>query len=209
MEEYLQVSEVIDWQEPTVLELAQHTASGHPTPDLIAKACFEWVRDEIHHSVDYQMNPVPYRTSEVLKYRTGYCYAKSHLLAALLRANSVPAGFCYQRLSIDDKGAPYSLHGFNAIYLPEVGWYRVDARGNREGIDAQFTPPREQLAFAIQFPEEADFQNILPEPLAIVIEALKAQRTWDGMLRNLPDIPLELAESYGLVSAWIELKAKS
>jgi transglutaminase-like putative cysteine protease len=209
MEEYLQVSEVIDWQEPTVLELAQHIASGHPTPDLIAKACFEWVRDEIHHSVDYQMNPVPYRASEVLKYRTGYCYAKSHLLAALLRANSIPAGFCYQRLSIDNKGAPYSLHGFNAIYLPEVGWYRVDARGNREGIDAQFTPPREQLAFAIQFPEEADFQNILPEPLAIVIEALKAQRTWDGMLRNLPDIPLELAESYGLVSAWIELKAKS
>lgn len=201
MEEYLQVSEVIDWQEPSVLERAQHLALGYQTSDLIAKACFEWVRDEIHHSVDYQMNPVTYRASEVLHYRTGYCYAKSHLLAALLRANRIPAGFCYQRLSIDDKGAPYSLHGFNAIYLPEVGWYRVDARGNREGIDAQFTPPREQLAFAIQFPEEADFQNILPEPLAIVIEALKAQRTWDGMLRNLPDIPLELAEDCGLVSS--------
>ena len=201
MEEYLQVSEVIDWQEPTVLELAQHIVSGHQTPDLIAKACFEWVRGEIHHSVDYQMNPVTYRASDVLKYRTGYCYAKSHLLAALLRANRIPAGFCYQRLSIDDKGVPYSLHGFNAIYLPEVGWYRVDARGNREGVDAQFIPPREQLAFRIQFPEEADFQNILPEPLSVVVDALKAQRTWEGMLQNLPDIPLELAGSYGLVSS--------
>jgi transglutaminase-like putative cysteine protease len=168
---------------------------------FIAKACFEWVRDEIHHSVDYQMNPVTYRASDVLHHKTGYCYAKSHLLAALLRANRIPAGFCYQRLSIDDKGAPYSLHGFNAMYLPEVGWYRVDARGNRKSVDAQFTPPKEQLAFMIQFPEEADFQNILPEPLSIVIEALKAQRTWDGLLRNLPDIPPELAESYGLVSS--------
>jgi transglutaminase-like putative cysteine protease len=163
MEEYLQVGEVIDWQESAVLALAQHIASGHPTPALIAKACFESVRDEIRHSVDYQINPVTYRASEVLQYRTGYCYAKSHLLAALLRANSIPAGFCYQRLSIDDKGAPYSLHGFNAMYLPEFGWYRVDARGNRAGVDAQFTLPREQLAFRIQFPEEADFQNILPD----------------------------------------------
>jgi transglutaminase-like putative cysteine protease len=203
MEKYLQVSEVIDWQEPAVLKRAQHIASGHQTPDLIAKACFEWVRDEIRHSFDYQMNPVTYRASEVLQYRTGYCYAKSHLLAALLRANRIPSGFCYQRLSIDDKGAPYSLHGFNAIYLTEVGWYRVDARGNRKGVDAQFTPPKEQLAFMLQFPGEADFQNILPEPLSIVVEALKAQRTWDSMLWSLPDIPLELAESYGLVSSQV------
>jgi transglutaminase-like putative cysteine protease len=193
MKEYLQATEVIDWQDPTVLERAKKIASGNPTPDLIAKACFEWVRDKIHHSVDHQMNPVTYRASEVLKHKTGYCYAKSHLLAALLRANRIPAGFCYQRLSIDNKGAPYSLHGFNAVYLPEIGWYRVDARGNRKGVDAQFTPPREQLAFRIQFPEEADFQNILPEPLPVVIDALKAQQTWDGMLQNLPDIPLEFA----------------
>jgi transglutaminase-like putative cysteine protease len=201
MEEYLQVSEVTDWQEPAVFEQAKKITSGYQTPDLIAKACFEWVRDEIHHSVDYQMNPVTYRASDVLHHKTGYCYAKSHLLAALLRANRIPAGFCYQRLSIDDTGARYSLHGFNTVYLPEVGWYRVDARGNRKGVDAQFTPPKEQLAFRIQFPEEVDFQNILPEPLPMVIEALKAQRTWDGMLRSLPDISLELAESYGLVSS--------
>jgi hypothetical protein len=93
------------------------------------------------------------------------------------------------------------MHGFNAMYLPKVGWYRVDARGNRADVNAQFTPPKEQLAFGIQFSEEADFQNILPEPISIVVEALKAQHTWDEMLRNLPDIPLELAESYGLVSS--------
>lgn len=200
MEEYLRASEVIDWQHPELIELAKQIASGHETSTAISKACFEWVRDEIRHSFDYQMNPVTCRASDVLRYKTGYCYAKSHLLAALLRANKIPAGFCYQRLSIDDQGAPYSLHGFNAIHLPEIGWYRVDARGNKEGVDAQFSPPQEQLAFKIQFPEEADFHAILSEPLQIIVEALQAQTIWDDMLRNLPDIVLESAKNYGLVT---------
>lgn len=199
MEEYLKVSEVIDWQHPEIRECAKQIASGYQTPTAIAKACFEWVRDEIRHSYDYQMSPVTCRASDVLQHKTGYCYAKSHLLAALLRANEIPAGLCYQRLSIDDKGALYSLHGFNAIHLPEVGWYRVDPRGNKEGVNAQFTPPQEQLAFKIQFSEEADFSAIFSEPLQVVIEALQAQKTWDDMLRNFPDISLESAKSYGLL----------
>jgi hypothetical protein len=123
------------------------------------------------------------------------------LLAALLRANNIPAGFCYQRLSIDDKGAPYSLHGFNAIYLSEIGWYRVDARGNRQDVNAQFTPPIEQLAFKILFPEEADFKTILSEPLPIVVAALQTCSKWDEMLFNLPDISLESAPECGLAIA--------
>ncbi|MGL5083076.1 MAG: transglutaminase-like domain-containing protein [Microcoleaceae cyanobacterium] len=198
MEEYLKASEIINWQHSNIMECAEQIASGCETPIAFSKACFEWVRDEICHSYDYQMNPVTCRASDVLQHRTGYCFAKSHLLAALLRANQIPAGFCYQRLSIDDKGAPYSLHGFNAIHLPEVGWYRIDARGNKTGVNAQFTPPQEQLAYKIQFPEEADFPAILSEPLQIVVEALQSQHTWDDMLHNLPDISLESVKSYGL-----------
>ncbi|MCL1491898.1 MAG: transglutaminase family protein [Pseudanabaena sp. Salubria-1] len=199
MEEYLQVTEVIDWQHPEIIKCSKKIASGHKTPDEIAKACFEWVRDNIFHSFDFQMNPVTCRASDVLQHKTGYCFAKSHLLAALLRANQIPAGFCYQRLSIDDRGAPYSLHGFNAIYLPEIGWYRVDARGNKEGVNAQFTPPIEKLAYKTQLPEEADFQLIFAAPLQIVIEALQAQTTWDDMLHNLPDISLDSAKNHGLL----------
>ena len=119
------------------------------------------------------MNPVTCYASEVLKHKTGYCYAKSHLLAALLRANSIPAGFCYQRLSVNDDGAPYCLHGFNGVYLPTYGWYRIDPRGNKVGVDAQFVPPKEQLAYKLNFPEEIDCQQIFSEPLLEIIQALK------------------------------------
>ncbi|MBP0021014.1 MAG: transglutaminase family protein [Cyanobacteria bacterium SBLK] len=190
-QQYLQTSEVIDWQHPEIQQLAKKLSRGETTAAAIAKTCFEWVRDNIFHSVDYQMNPVTCKASDVLHYQTGYCYAKSHLLAALLRANDIPAGFCYQRLSINDNGAPYCLHGLNAVYLPDIGWYRIDARGNKDGINAQFAPPKERLAFKIQFPEEADFSNIFSEPLPVVIEALKSHNTWSEMLENLPDIARE------------------
>lgn len=198
MHQYLRVDPTIDWQHPAVLKQAEILSRHHTTVSAIAKSCFEWVRDEIRHSVDYELNPVTCRASDVLKHRTGYCYAKSHLLAALLRANNIPTGFCYQRLSIDEQGAPYCLHSLNAVYLPETGWYRLDARGNRAGVDAQFTPPQEQLAFRLQFPEEADFPAILPDPLAIVVETLHNYNTWDAALANLPDVDHQQAKMHGL-----------
>ena len=191
-EQYLQASEIIDWQNPEVLQLAHKLATGKSEVAAIAKACFEWVRDEIHHSCDYQLNPVTCCASDVLKYGTGYCYAKSHLLAALLRANYIPTGFCYQRLSLYEDGAPYCLHGLNAVFLPEIGWYRIDARGNKDNVNAQFTPPQEQLAFPLIFAEEFDCKTVFAAPLPIIVSALQAYSTWDALLNNLPD--LQLAE---------------
>jgi transglutaminase-like putative cysteine protease len=204
IEEYLRSSTIIDWQNPEILELADRLKSTHQTTEAIAQACFEWVRDEIHHSCDYEMNPVTYKASDVLKYKTGYCFAKSHLLAALLRANQIPAGLCYQRLRIDNSPEsklianyiPCTLHGLNAILLPNFGWYRVDARGNRQGVNAQFTPPQEQLAFEIKLPQEVDFKNIFAEPLTIVLEVLQTSKTWNEVLLHLPDISPEKWQYY-------------
>ena len=198
MEKYLQPSQIIDWQNPEILELADRLAATAQTTEEIAKACFEWVRDRIQHSYDYQMNPVTCRASDVLKYQTGYCFAKSHLLAALLRANQIPAGLCYQRLSLDDRGATYTLHGLNAIFLPETGWYRVDPRGNKNGVNAQFIPPQEQLAFEIRSSQESDFSNIFAEPLPIIVDVLQTSNTWQDVLTNLPDIAPDLWQEYHL-----------
>jgi transglutaminase-like putative cysteine protease len=184
---FLKSTEIIDWDHPSVFAQAKEMSKGATDTGPTAQRCFEWVRDEIQHSADFKRNPVTCSASEVLAAKTGYCYAKSHLLAALLRANGIPAGFCYQRLSIDDTGAPFSLHGLNAIYLPTFGWYRVDCRGNKVGVDAQFTPPVERLAFKLMFPEEKNFPQILAEPLPAVVAALRRHRTWDDLYQHLPD----------------------
>jgi transglutaminase-like putative cysteine protease len=189
MQRYLAASKYIDFGHPEVAAAARDLrAIATSEPDLV-RVCFEFVRDDIRHSVDYKLNPVTCSASDVLIFRTGYCYAKSHLLAALLRANGIPAGLCYQRLSLGD-GSGFCLHGLNAVYMKDYGWYRVDPRGNKRGIDAQFCPPQEALAFAADGPQERDLPVIWAEPLPVVVDALERYDTYDQVLANLPDIEL-------------------
>ena len=191
LEEYLRSTEVIDWQDRGVLSKARELAVGVEKRTDVARSCFEWVRDEIKHIGDYDIQTVACSASEVLRAGSGICYAKSHLLAALLRANSIPAGFCYQRLNLDIEGSmSFCLHGLNAVYLEEYGWYRIDARGNREGVDAQFVPPQEMLAFRIQIEGETDLAEIWPDPLEVIVKTLRKYKTKDQLWDNLPDIQI-------------------
>jgi transglutaminase-like putative cysteine protease len=188
LHEYLEATEIVDWSHPEVRALAASLARGADGPTEVARRCFEWVRDEVFHSGDHRLDPVTCSASDVLRHRTGFCYAKSHLLAALLRANAIPAGFGYQRLSVDDAGPPFCLHGFNAIHLPAIGWYRVDARGNRAGIEAAFDPPDERLAFTPKLDGEVTFAEVRSAPLPEVVEALRRWQSYRELLDHLPDL---------------------
>jgi hypothetical protein len=184
---FLESSEWIDWQHPAILKLALSFAGDVSGDEAVAQRCLEFVRDSIKHSWDYRLNPVTCVASDVLRHGTGYCYAKSHLLAALLRANGIPAGLCYQRLSLDGNGWPYCLHGLNAVYLRRHGWYRVDPRGNKPGVVAAFCPPVEQLAFAVDGANEVDLPGIYSQPLPQVVSVLSDCRSVEEVYRLLPD----------------------
>ena len=190
MNQYLASSDTVNWQHPDVLAKAKELSVGMVSREDVARSCFEYVRDEIKHSLDYELNPVTCKASEVLNHGTGYCYAKSHLLAALLRANRIPAGFCYQRLAIEDNRTAFCLHGLNAVYLTGIGWYRIDARGNKPGVEAAFTPPTEKLAFPITVEGEADLPEIWFEPLPEVVRVLTSSADFQEVAENLPDIEI-------------------
>ena len=190
MQRYLTSSEFIDWEHPTIVAKAAKLREGRADEIEVAKSCFEFVRDQIRHSWDFRLNPVTCKASEVLFHGTGYCYAKSHLLAALARANGIPTGLCYQRLTVEAGGSRYSLHGLNAVYLRRYGWYRIDARGNKPGVDAKFCPPVEKLAFPVVGPGERDLPEIWSEPLAVVVKVLRENETYDQVYQNLPDLEL-------------------
>ena len=177
---------VVDWRHPAIGARAQGLSRGWG-PLGVVRACFEWVRDCIPHTVDHGLDRVTCAASEVLREGTGFCYAKSHLLAALLRANGIPTGFVYQRLTLDERGTSFCLHGLNAVWLPHVGWYRIDPRGNRHDLRADFDPPREVLPYACAVPGERLFASIWAEPLPIVVDALRKHRTRIDLEANLPD----------------------
>ena len=187
-EKYLQNTAIINWQHPAIIECSEKIISNSKSDLEYIQKAFEYVRDEIQHSWDFKTKIVTCSASEVLEYKTGYCYAKSHLLAALLRAQKIPTGFCYQRLSLEDNGPPYCLHGLNAVLVNKYVWYRIDARGNKEGVNAQFTPPVEKLAFLATEKLEKDLPEIWCDPLPVVVEALQKYKSVEELYENLPDI---------------------
>ena len=181
---YLAADGIIDHHHPLLIAQAKALAIDAIQPLEVAQRCYTFVRDEIAHSMDIGAATVNCSASQVLQNGHGLCYAKSHLLAALLRANAIPAGFGYQRLR-DDQGG-FCLHGYNLVWLPAIGWYRIDARGNTGEVNAQFSPPQEQLAFTTDAPGELDYHINLAAPLASVVRALQQADNTEVLRHNLP-----------------------
>lgn len=196
--DYLMPSAVVDADHPAIDALARSLTAESTSPMEQAKVVYEWVRDRIAHTCDIQAVSIPCAASEVLAQGHGFCFAKAHLLAALLRHCGIPTGFCYQRLVFDD-AAPtrHTLHGLNAVYLAELGgWVRLDARGNKPGVQAEFNGDgplrpvfdhREQLAFPIRlYLGEVDYPTIYTQPHPLVVTALQTYPTAADLIAHLP-----------------------
>ncbi|TKA08772.1 transglutaminase-like domain-containing protein [Actinacidiphila oryziradicis] len=187
LEAYLVADHVIDHHHPVVRATAGRLRDQAPGPYDYAEAAFEFVRDTIPHSYDSGDLRVTWRASDVLAGRTGICYAKAHALAALLRAHGIPTGLCYQRLA-DDDGSDPVVHGLIAMWLPESGrWARQDPRGNKAGVNAQFSLNEERLAW-VPRPEygESDYPILYAAPAPPVLKALLEAVDRPHLSRLLP-----------------------
>lgn len=111
------------------------------------------------------------------------------MLSALLRCKSIPTGFCYQKISLNEGITPVLVyHGLNGVYMKELKkWIRLDARGNKNGVNAQFSIEEEQLAYAIcaEKGEEDDF-TVYPNPDIKILGKLKQNKTRTQLWNNLP-----------------------
>ncbi len=180
LSDYLKEDDVIDYSDESIIQLADELYKKADSETEYIKAAFEFVRDEVSHSADINEDMITCSASEVLIARHGICFAKSHLLAALLRCKSIPTGFCYQKLTFGDETSPVLVyHGLNGVYLNEYKkWIRLDARGNKGKINAQFSIDEEQLAYLVRTEKgEEDGLVIYPAPDVKILEKLKNNKT--------------------------------
>lgn len=177
---YLAVDEAIDHEHRLVRETADRLRAEGADVYAYAKAAFEFVRDTIPHSHDAGDMRVTWRASDVIEQRTGICYAKAHALTALLRAEGIPTALCYQRLDV--------VHGLVAVRLPGWGrWSRQDPRGNKPGVDAQFSLDGERLAFPVQpGSNEMDYPVLYDAPHPAVLRALQTAPDRESLWLQLP-----------------------
>ena len=152
MEEYLMETPSIDYMNPLIQVKVQELMNQSEDDLNYIKRCFIFVRDEISHSWDIKADVVSRTASEVLENKTGICWTKSCLLAALLRANQIPSGISYQLLTrADDASEGYMIHALNTVYLKDLNkWIRLDARGNKENVNACFSLDEKCLAYSIR-----------------------------------------------------------
>ncbi|MFC3571909.1 transglutaminase family protein [Streptomyces yaanensis] len=182
---YLAADEVIDHHHPVVRETAARLADRVADSYAYAQAAYEFVRDTIPHSADSGDLRVTWRASDVLEQRTGICYAKAHALAALLRAEDIPAALCYQRLLHDD-GSGHAVHGLVAVRF-NGAWHRQDPRGNKPGVDARFSLDGERLAWIPdEKSSEVDYPVLYAVPHPAVVSVLKAAPDRPALWKTLP-----------------------
>ncbi len=179
--EYTLSSQWVDYEHPEIQKKAMELSQDLNRLEMV-ETIYHFVRDEIDHSRDVGQDMVTFKASEVLKEGHGICFAKSNLLAALLRFMEVPTGLCYQRLVHEDG---YLVHGLNAVFIMDK-WVRIDARGNYNGIDAQFSMDNEKLAFPIQDEGEEDYPYIYSQPDNRIIHVMIRSKSVEEAYRNIP-----------------------
>jgi transglutaminase-like putative cysteine protease len=191
IEEYLSVSKYINWNDDSIMTKANEFELNFPDELALVKSVYEFVRDEIKHSWDARDKRVTKSATEVLEQGVGICWAKANLLAALLRACGIPTGICYQRLTLGDvPETGFCIHALNAVYIKSLDkWIRLDARGNKTGVDAQFDIGQERLAFPVRKDfGEVDYGIVYANPSDKLMKVLEENTDALYMYLNcLPD----------------------
>ncbi|MCL1795231.1 MAG: transglutaminase family protein [Oscillospiraceae bacterium] len=192
---FLQEHKYIDFSSPNIQAKAAELFDGLREDVQKAKTAYEFVRDKIPHTFDIKSDIITAKASDVLKHKTGICHAKANLLAALLRSQSIPTGFCFQRLTLaDDDSIGYAVHCYNAIYL-NGRWIKVDARGNKPGVNARFSLDEPILAFPCR-PEYGEYfwPGIYAAPHEATMQMLEQAKSLQDVLDTIPDMITEVPD---------------
>jgi len=187
-QKFLLVTDMIDYHHIAIQnKIRQLFTAGMNDIDK-SRAAYVFVRDQVSHSFDCNAQVITAKASDVLIHQTGICHAKANLLAALLRSQAIPTGFCFQHLTLaDDDSLGYCVHAYNAVYL-ENRWIRLDARGNKPGVEAQFSLSEPILAFANRREyDEYDWPGIYANPHQATMQMLEKAGCLQDILDNIPD----------------------
>ncbi len=194
-EKFLENTHYIDYLNPAIQSLSETLFADAKTDVKKASIAFHFVRDKIPHSFDIESDLVPVTASEVLTAGTGICHAKANLLAALLRSQNIPAGFCFEHITLaSDEKLGYCVHGFNAAYVAGR-WIQLDARGNlRIGVCAEFSLEKFYPAFVPRdIYDEYFYPGVYAEPhtesMQILERANSRQDIIEMIAREFTGVP--------------------
>lgn len=199
IESFLAENNYIDFHSPIIQKKINTLFKKCISEEGKIKLAFEFVRDQIPHSFDCNATTINAKASDVLKYKTGICHAKANLLAALLRSQGIPTGFCYQHITlVNDDSKGYGLHCYSAAFI-HGNWIKMDARGNKKGINAQFSLENPNLVFKNREQyDEYFFDGIYALPDTPTMKMLEQAETIHDIIERLSEKPFDSPTIIGL-----------
>ena len=192
MQKFLEATKYVDYHEEVIQQMVRKLFSDGMSDLEKTRAAYEFVRDEIPHSFDCNATIIVAKASDVLRYQNGICDAKANLLAALLRSQNIPTGFCYEHITlVADDSLGYCVHAYNAAYL-DGRWIKLDARGNKEGINSQFSMGEPMLSYPPRAEyDEYFFRWIYANPHQKTMDMLEAADSIQYIMDHIPEYVAE------------------
>ena len=121
MKDYLVPSELIQSDDPVLVEKAREITKGSRDSWEAGRRLSRWVSENIQGAI-----PGGGTARGVYDSRSGECGGHSFLMAAFCRAVGIPARVVWGCLHIPDRGGIFGQHAWNEIYMGEAGWIPVD-----------------------------------------------------------------------------------
>ena len=90
------------------------------------------------------------------------------------------------------------MYGFNGVYLASLGrWIGLDARGNRAGLDAQFSTREPSLAVR----GEWIYPKIYTRPAQVVVDLLSRNTSLARIADHIPEELPSVSRAYRPLNA--------
>lgn len=186
LRKYLEPTAFVDCRHPRITRLAARLAAAGGSARELAKAIFDFVREEI----TYEFRPSNLLASRVLSDGAGQCFNKAILQAALARAAALPAGFI-PSLIRREVYRPVVTKGFYRKIRPETwhcaGAFLLDGRW----LEADATLDRATLALYAGHlhgfkPSPWDGATPFALPERVVVKKLPVRASIDDVARIPP-----------------------
>ena len=132
LKDYLAPSELIQSDDPFLVEKAREITKGSKDSWDAARRLSRWVAENIKGAI-----PGGVTARGVYDTRSGECGGYGFLTAAFCRAVGIPARVVWGCIYSPSGGGVFGQHGWNEIYMGEAGWIPVDTtRREFESVDS-------------------------------------------------------------------------
>ncbi len=134
--EYLHPSEKVDWEHPSIVQVAAGIAPGEEDAVEIARQAAFYVAsiieyDEALAQAIWEGTSNTRSASETLATGKGTCSEYVNLFMAIMRIKGIPARFVTGIVS----GGSY--HAWAEIWLADIGWFPVETQQGKLGVSSR------------------------------------------------------------------------